>query len=334
MRHAFAIARGSRTVSPSIIVKLTHEGITGFGEAAPSPRYNETRETVESFLASVDLLRFSNPEEIDAILDYVNAIALGNYSAKAAVDIALHDWLGKRRELPPWKLWGLDKSKMPLSSFTIGIDAPAIVEQKTREASAYPIYKVKVGVPNDEEIIRAIRRVSSHPIRVDANEGWNTKERALEKILWLERQGVELVEQPLPASMQEDTGWLKNCIHIPVMADESVKNAADVPMLAEAFGGINIKLMKSGGLREAMRMIVAAKANGLKVMLGCMIESSIAIAAAAQLAPLADYLDLDGNILISNDPFDGIPNNFGRLELSDRPGLGVFERISNSVTAN
>lgn len=323
LTHTFTIARSSRDIEPCIITEIEHDGIIGYGEAAPSERYGETIKTVQAFLGRVDFDGMKDPFQIDDILRSLDVIAPGNSSAKAAIDIALHDWVGKKLGVPLWKMWGLNKDKTPLTSFTIGIDDLDVIEEKVREAEAYPVLKVKVGVPHDEEIIKTIRRVTDKVIRVDANEGWKSKEEALGKILWLEDQGVEFVEQPLPAGDLEGTAWLREHVGIPLIADENVSVAADIPKLQYAFDGINIKLMKCGGLREAMRMILAAKLLNMQIMLGCMIESSIAISAAAQLSPLVDYADLDGNVLITNDPFDGVGLDNGKLVLNDEPGLGV-----------
>jgi L-alanine-DL-glutamate epimerase-like enolase superfamily enzyme len=326
LRHTFTISRGSRDVEPSVITAIEHDGITGYGEAAPTPRYGESRESVAAFLGRVDLSPFQDPFALDPILAAVDAIAPGNTAAKASVDIALHDWIGRRLGQPLWKLWGLDPTRRLTTSFTIGIDALPVIEQKVKEAAAYPILKVKVGIPNDEEIITTIRAMTDKPIRVDANEGWTSKELARDKILWLEERGVEFIEQPMPAAQLDDIAWLREHVHIPIIADESVKGLDDIPRLAGAFDGINIKLMKSRGLREAVRMIHAAQAMGMSVMLGCMIESSVGISAAAQLAPLAQYADLDGNVLITNDPFSGVTLQGGTLVLGDMPGLGVTPR--------
>ncbi len=331
LRHTFTIARSSSDVEPCVIVELEHDGVTGLGEAAPSDRYGETRETVEAFLRKVRLDLFPNPFLLEDILSYVNTIAPGNPSAKAAIDIALHDWMGKKLATPLWVLWGLNKEKTPLTSFTIGIDSPDVIEKKIKEAEAFPILKVKVGVPNDEEIIKTIRRITDKPIRVDANEGWKSKEQAREKILWLEEEGIEFIEQPLPANDLEGTAWVREHVHIPIIADENVTDLSSIPKLRDAFDGINIKLMKCGGLREAMRMIHTAKAMNMKIMLGCMIESSVAISAAAQLSPLVDYADLDGNILIANDPFEGVKVCDGKLVLNDDPGVGVKKRTVDST---
>ena len=321
--HTFTIARGSEVIDPCIIVEVEHDGIVGYGEAAPTERYGETKKSVMDFLEKVNLSQFKDPFQLEDILAYVDHVAPHNTSAKAAIDIALHDWVGKRLGVPLWKLWGLDGAKTPLTDFTIGIDKLDLIAQKVKEAGVYPILKVKVGVPDDEEIMKTIRKITNKVIRVDANEGWTSKELARDKILWLEEQGVELIEQPLPASDLDGTAWLREQVHIPIIADENAIRLHDLPRLYGAFDGINIKLMKCTGLREAMRMIHTARAMKMKIMLGCMIESSVAISAAAQLSPLVDYADLDGNILIKNDPFDGVKVVNGKLVLNDKPGLGV-----------
>ncbi len=321
--HPFTIARGTRDSVGRVILELEHEGIVGIGEAAPSDRYGESPETVTAFLGRLDPDHFADPFETERILEHVNAAAEGNAAAKAAVDLALHDWIGKRLGVPLWKLFGLRKDDACRTSFTIGIDSPEVIEQKVREAEPFPILKVKVGVQGDETIIATIRSLTGKVLRVDANEGWKSREQALEKILWLEQQGVEFVEQPLPAQDLDGMRWVRERVHIPLIADESVQRLPDLPRLAGAFDGINIKLMKCTGLREGLRMIHTARALGLKIMLGCMVESSVAVSAAAQLSPLADYADLDGNLLVSDDPFRGVVVKEGRLILNDRPGLGI-----------
>ena len=326
LKHLFTISRSSRNDSPVIIVEIEHDGVVGFGEAAPSGRYGESVETVEAFLAKLDLRRFEDPFQLESILDYVDGVAENGSSAKAAIDIALHDWIGKRIGLPLHTYWGLDKQKTPLTSFTIGIDKPQVIEQKVREAEEYPILKIKLGGINDEEILRTVRRVTNKTLRVDANEGWKTKETALEKIKWLEQEGVEFVEQPMPAADLAGTAWVRERVNLPLIADENSMRLHDVPRLQGVFDGINIKLMKCTGLREALKMVHAARACGLKIMTGCMIESSVGISAAAQFSPLIDYADLDGNVLTSNDPFDGVKIIEGKLILPDRPGIGVVKR--------
>ena len=329
--HPFTISRSSKSVEPCVIVELEHDGIVGIGEAAPSERYGETSQTVIHFLKQVEPARFNDPFRVDEILEYVDSLAAGNTSAKAAVDIALHDWIGKKLGIPLWKLWGLAKEQTPRTSFTIGIDSLDVIRQKIIEAEPYPILKVKVGGPNDEEIIKTVRKFTDKVMRVDANEGWKTKELARDKILWLEEQGIEFVEQPMPADDLDGTAWVREQVHIPLIADENVRLLSDIPNLQGVFDGINIKLMKCAGLREAMRMIHTAKAMNMKVMLGCMIESSVGISAAAQLSPLADYADLDGNNLIMNDPFSGTKVCEGKLILNDAPGLGVAGTIPKNA---
>lgn len=325
LKHTWTIARGSRDVATVTFFEIECDGITGIGEAAvsTSARYGETRETVMQFLARVNLEQFDDPMALDVILAQVQAIAPGNQAAKAAVDMALHDWIGKKLGVPLYKLWGLNSRRTPLTTFTIAIDTPEMMMQKTLEAAEFPVLKIKVGKETDKENITAIRKVTDKPLRVDANEGWQTKEIALERIKWLEDQGVELIEQPLPTTMLAETAWLRERVNMPIYADESVKGLSDLVKLKDAFDGINIKLMKCGGLREAQQMIHTARGLGLKIMMGCMIESSVGISAAAQLSPMIDCADLDGNLLIANDPYSGVKVIQGKLILNDQPGIGV-----------
>ena len=247
----------------------------------------------------------------------------GEWAAKAAIDIALMDWVGQKLGIPLYSYFGLDPKDAPVTTFSIGIDTPEITKQKTREAEAYPVLKVKVGLDTDEATIEAIRCVTKKPLRVDANEGWKNKEEAVRKINWLEKMGVEFIEQPMPAEMLEETRWVRSKVHIPVIADEACQHATDIPKLAEAYDGVNVKLDKSGGMLEGYRMIEIAKALGMKTMLGCMISSSVTVTAAAHLSPLVDYADLDGNLLISNDPYRGVRVEDGKLILPRGPGLGL-----------
>ncbi|MCB0261136.1 MAG: dipeptide epimerase, partial [Calditrichaeota bacterium] len=243
--------------------------------------------------------------------------------ARAGLEMALLDWVGKALQAPLYRMWGLNPARAPLTSFSIGIDSPEVIQAKVEEAADYPILKIKLGMGDDEAVLGAVRRVTDRPLRVDANEGWLNKEEALEKIRWLADQNVEFVEQPLPAAMVEETAWLRERASLPIVADEAVKTAADIPKVAHAYDGINIKLMKSGGLLEALRMIHLARALDLKIMLGCMIESSLAISAAAQLAPYTDWIDLDGNLLLREDPFRGVRIERGKVLYNELPGLGV-----------
>ena len=323
LRHPFTIARGSRTVEPVVIVQVEQDNIVGYGEAAPSKRYGEDENTVQAFLSRVDLRRFESPFGLESISEYTDGLAEGNYSAKAAIDIALHDWIGKKLDIPLYRYWGLDKTKTPVISFTIGIDKPEVIEKKVEEAQEFPILKIKLGGDNDKEIMRTIRKVTHKTLRVDANEGWKTREVALEKIKWLEQEGVEFVEQPMPASDLAGVAWVRERVNLPLVADENCIRLQDIPRLVQAYDGINIKLMKCTGLREALKMIHTARSCGMKVMVGCMIETSVAITAAAHLSPLVDYADLDGSVLTTNDPFEGVSFERGKLVLPDRPGLGV-----------
>ena len=324
LAHTWTIARGSADYKENVFVKLEQGGICGFGEAAPNVRYGESAAlTVTRMKAAApvfeqhDLFHF---EELAAAL----AETIRDQScARAGLEMALLDWVGKALQAPLYRMWGLNPARAPLTSFSIGIDSPEVIQAKVEEAADYPILKIKLGMGDDEAVLGAVRRVTDRPLRVDANEGWLNKEEALEKIRWLADQNVEFVEQPLPAAMVEETAWLRERAPLPIVADEAVKTAADIPKVAHAYDGINIKLMKSGGLLEALRMIHLARALDLKIMLGCMIESSLAISAAAQLAPYTDWIDLDGNLLLREDPFRGVRIERGKVLYNELPGLGV-----------
>ena len=241
----------------------------------------------------------------------------------AAVDIAVMDWVGKKLNVPLYGYFGLDPAAAPVTTFSIGIDTPEITKQKTLEAADYPVLKVKVGLKTDEPTIEAIRSVTKKPLRVDANEGWTDKEEAIRKINWLETQGVEFIEQPMPAHMFDEVKYVRSKVRLPIIADEACTSAAMIPKLKEAYDGINVKLDKAGGILEAHRWIKMARALDMKVMLGCMISSSCSCTAAAHLSPLVDYADLDGFLLIANDPFYGVTVEKGKLILPPGPGLGL-----------
>lgn len=330
LKHAFTIATHSRTTTPVVLVEFERDGIVGHGEASLPPYLGETQASVAAFLARIDPGLLANPFHLEEILPALDALAPGNTAAKAAVDIALHDWIGKKLRAPWHRLWGLDPAKTPVTSFTIGIDTPEIVRQKTREAEPYKIIKVKLGRGHDSDraMIEAIRDVTDKPLTVDANQGWTDRDAALSMIEWLATRRVEFIEQPMPKEQLDDTAWLRERSPLPLIADEDVQRLADVAKCRGVFDGINIKLMKCAGLREAHKMILLARALGLKVMLGCMTETSCAISAAAQLSPLADWADLDGALLIKNDPFDGATIVDGKITLPDRPGIGVSRRVS------
>ena len=326
LKHVFTIARGSSSIEPIVIVKIEHDGIVGLGEASPTKRYRETIESVIDFLKIIDLNKFESPFEIEKINKYLDSLGSGDTSAKCAIDLALFDWVSKKLSLPLSKYLGINNLPTPVSSFTIGIDTIEMIEKKVIEAENYPILKIKVGMENDREIIKSIRKITDKVLRVDANEGWTDKQIALEKIKWLEDQNVEFCEQPMPHNQINDIKWLREKINMPLIADESSINSRSIPDLINAFDGINIKLMKSGGICEAMKMIHTARAFNLKIMLGCMIESSIAISSAIHLSPLVDFADLDGSILTTNDPFDGCKNENGKLIIVDRTGHGAVEK--------
>jgi L-Ala-D/L-Glu epimerase len=325
LTHAFTLATSSRRTTPVMLVEVEKDGVTGYGEASMPPYLGETHDSAAAFFAQIDLGQFPDPFQLEEVLPAIDAIQPGNTAAKAAVDIALHDWIGRVLGIPLYRRWGLNPASAPLTSFTIGIDTPDVVRQKTREAAAYKIIKVKLGrgTESDRMMIDAIREVSDKPILVDANQGWRSREDALRTIEWLALRGVELIEQPMPREQIEDMAWLYERSPLPLFADESVQRLGDITRACGVFHGINIKLMKCTGLREAHKMIGVARAHGLKVMLGCMTETSCAISAAAQLSPLVDWADLDGALLIKNDPFEGMVIVDGRITLNGRPGIGV-----------
>ena len=325
LRHTFTVSSYSRTTTPDVQVELEWEGVTGYGEASMPPYLGQSVETVCSFLGRLDLEQFTDPLRMEDILDYVDGMSEGDSAAKAAADIALHDLVGKLIGQPWWRIWGLDPGKAPSTTFTIGIDTPEVVREKTLEAAGrFNILKVKVGLSTDEEMIRTIRSVTDVPLAVDANQGWKDRSRALDEIHWLASQGVVMVEQPLPVSAIDDTAWLTERSPLPIFADESVQRLTDIRNLYGAYSGINIKLMKCTGMREALKMIHTARALSMKAMIGCMTETSCAVSAAAQLSPLVDFADLDGNLLISNDRFRGVTVEDGKLSLPTHPGIGVM----------
>ena len=324
LRHTFTVATYSRTTTPDVQVRIDYDGFTGYGEASMPPYLGQTVESVCSFLEKVDLGRFSDPFQLEDILAYVDSLSPGDTAAKAAVDIALHDLVGKLIGQPWFRLWGLDPAKAPDTTFTIGIDTPDVVREKTREcADRFNILKVKVGLENDEEMIRTIREITDLPLAVDANQGWTDREKALDEIHWLAEQGGVMVEQPMPKERMDDNAWITERSPLPIFADESIQRLADIPAIKGAYSGINIKLMKCTGMREAWKMLTYARAEGMRVMVGCMTETSCAVSAAAQLSPAVDFADLDGNLLISNDLFTGMIVEKGRITLPDRPGIGI-----------
>lgn len=328
MRHVFTVASFSRTTTPVVLTELEYDGVIGYGEASMPPYLGETQESVISFLDRIDLSPFSSPFQTEEILTYVDAIAEKNTAAKAAIDIALHDLLGKLMGQPFYKIWGLNPSLIPPTSYTIGIDTEEMIRQKVAEAQEYRILKVKLGLDTDKMIIDTIRSVTDVPLCADVNQGWKDKEEALEMAHWLAERDVVFLEQPMPKEQIDDMAWLTERSPIPTIADEGCQRLRDIVGLKDVYTGINIKLMKCTGMREAKKMAEVARALDMKVMLGCMTETSCAISAAAQLAPLVDWADLDGALLIGNDIFDGMRVSDGICHLPDRPGIGVVKHIS------
>jgi len=324
LQHTFTVATYSRTTTPDVQLRIDYDGFVGYGEASMPPYLGQSVESVCKFLEKVNLEQFPDPFQIDDILTYVDGINEGDTAAKAAVDIALHDLVGKLLGAPWYRIWGLNPAKAPLTTFTIGIDTPEVVKEKTLEcAGKFKILKVKVGLPGDKEMIETIRSVTDLPLAVDANQGWKDREHALDMIHWLKEKGIVMIEQPMPKEKIDDIAWLTERSPLPVFADESIQRLADVRRVAGAFTGINIKLMKCTGMREAWKMLTFARACGMKVMIGCMTETSCAVSAAAQISPAVDFADLDGNLLIANDRFRGVTVVNGALALPDRPGIGV-----------
>lgn len=325
LRHVFTLASGSRTTTPVMLTEIEYDGVTGYGEASMPPYLGESHESAGKFLSMVDLTQFSNPFLIHDIVEYVDMLAPGNYAAKASVDIALHDLAGKLMNQPWHRIWGLDPAKTPDTSFTIGIDKPEVVREKTLEASAYKILKVKLGQGNDREMIDTVRSVTQVPICVDVNQGWTDHVKALDLVYWLKDKGVVFVEQPMPKDRVDDIAWLTMNSPLPIIADESLQTIADFKKVQGVYSGINVKLMKCGGMRSAFTLLEMAKKLQMKTMIGCMTETSCAVSAAAQLSPLTNWADLDGNLLISNDIFDGVKIVGGKVTLPDSPGIGIVK---------
>ena len=331
LRHAFGISTNTRTTTPIVLTRITLNGQTGYGEAALPPYLKETQESVCAFLKLAEpvINTCSEPLDVDSIMQLINELAPGNHAAKASIDIALHDLYGKLEGQPLWQLWGIDPYATPCTSYTIGYDASdSVVLVKVREAEWAKILKVKLGreEAEDKRMINLIRSLSDKPIYVDANQGWLTKEHALKMCQWLEEQGVVLIEQPMPKHMKEEHRWLCDQLALPIIADEACQTYEDVAALKAYYDGINIKLMKCGGVAEARKMITLARELGMQIMIGCMTETSAGISAAATLSALVDYADLDGHVLLGNDPYEGIQIVDGKLTLVDKPGTGVSLR--------
>lgn len=315
-----------RTHTNAVLTELRLDGLMGYGEAAMPPYYGETQASAAAFLdQATQILRSARyPFDIPVLLEKIDALAPGNHAAKAAVDIALHDLWGKLENRPVWQLLGdIEPEQMPLTSFTIGMDSPEMLRQKVGEAAGFKILKIKLGSADDRAIIRTVREVSDLPIYADANQGWTDREAALDLIHWLAEQNVQLIEQPTPKDDLDLAAWLTARSPLPIIADESFQRLADLDRIAGAFHGLNIKLMKCTGLAEGYRIAQAARRRGLKIMLGCMTETSCGIQAAAQIAPLCNFADLDGCWLIRNNPFLEPALVDGKIRLPAAAGLGL-----------
>lgn len=319
--HPFGISRSSHGYYDIVYLYLEAEGIVGRGSAAPSERYSETTATILSCLENQITLP-GTPHDPAGFLEQVLPQAGGIKALEAALGMAVLDWWTQREGFPLYDYFGADPAQTPLTSFTIALGDRELIGQKIAEAGDYPILKIKLGTAADKEIIQAVRRETDKPIRVDANEGWD-RETAREMCRWLAENNVEFVEQPLPASDLDGSAWLKSVAPLPIIADENCLSSSDIPRIATAFHGINIKLMKCGSPLEAKRMIDLAREYELQVMLGCMVESTLSVTAAAHLSPLVDYADLDGHLLINNDPYQGATVAQGRIILPSGTGIGT-----------
>lgn len=323
LKHPFTIAKFSRTSTPLILLQIKHEGYTGYGEASMVPYMGESHQSATDFLNKVDVAQFKYPFDFEAIINYLDSIVTGQPAVKAAIDIALHDLDGKIRQQPCWQTIGSDPSKMPVTSFTVGIDTPEVIIKKVKEAEGCKVIKVKLGRDSDKELIQTIRSVTNVPLYVDANQGWTDRKQSLDMTHWLHEQGVLLIEQPMLKTDLEGNAWLTEHSPIPIIGDEAVQRLPDVEKAKGIYHGINVKLMKSAGMYEAHQMILKAKELGLKILIGCMSETSCATLAAAALAPQCDWADLDGPLLTSNNPFKIPEFNDGMWILNSDPGLGI-----------
>lgn len=335
LKHPFTLGNGtSRTSTPIVFVKLEHDGYTGYGEASMPPYLGESHESALRFLNSVDLSSYNDPSDIEGILAYVDGCASDNPSAKAAIDIALHDLLGKIHGKTCFRMLGYTSTTTPEISCTIGIDSPEMLKQKVAEASLFNVLKIKLGTENDKELINAIRSVTDKPLYVDVNQGWKEKEHALDLIYWLQEKGIKLIEQPLLKGRLDEVAWLTERSPLPIIADEDCQRLVDIDRLQGVYSGINIKLMKCTGIHEAGKMIKRAKELNLKILIGCMSESTCATMAAASLSSAADWVDLDGPFLVKNNPFRDPELLNGTLVLPELPGLGlklIDEQLFKSI---
>lgn len=323
LKHPFAIAKFSRTSTPVLLIRLTYEGIQGYGEASMVPYMGESEETALRFLKKVDWSRFKHPFNFGEIISYLDELEAGNPAIKAAIDIALNDINGKLLNKPCYEIYGADPARMPVTSYTIGIDSPEVIREKVADAGDFKVLKIKLGRDNDKELISTIRSMTNVPLYVDANQGWADRKQAIDMIYWLHDQGVLLIEQPMDKSNLEGNAWLTERSPIPILADEAVQRIWDMDTLKGAYHGINIKLMKSTGMYEAHQMILKARSFGMKILIGCMSETSCATLAGTALAPLCNWADLDGPWLTKNNPFKNPEFLEGKYVLNTLPGLGL-----------
>lgn len=324
LKHPFSIAKFTRTSTPLLLLKVNYEGFTGFGEASMVPYMGESYASAHAFLAKVDWNKFKHPFDFAEVHQYLDSLEPGNPAIKAAVDIALNDLNGKILNQPCYQIFGSNPEKMPVTSYTVGIDTPEVIREKLKDVEGFKVIKVKLGRDNDKELIQTIRSVTDLPLYVDANQGWSDKKQAIDLCYWLHDQGVLLIEQPMDKNNLEGNAWLTERSPIPIIADEAVQRIADLDSLKGAYHGINVKLMKSAGMYEGHQMILKARSFGMKVLIGCMSETSIATLAGIALAPLCDWADLDGPWLTKNNPFKDPEMKDGRYVLNDLPGLGLI----------
>ncbi|WP_461534346.1 dipeptide epimerase [Sinomicrobium sp.] len=322
LNRVFRISRGARDRAPLVLTRISFEGVHGYGEGSMPPLYGESAESAAKFLSAVDLSRFADPFDTESILQYVDGIAPGNAAAKTSVDMALHDLIGKLLGMPVHRYFGLAAAQH-YTSMTIGLDTPEKMAERAAELSEFRYLKIKLGTKDDRAMIEAIRSVTQQPFFVDANQGWKNKEEALDLVHWLKEEGTVFIEQPMPREDVTGNAWLTERSPLPTIGDEAVQRLSDIKTASSTYHGINIKLMKCTGLREGYKMAVTAKALGMKVMLGCMTETSCAISAAAQLGALADWVDLDGHLDTANNPYEGVELSNGKLVLPDTPGIGL-----------
>jgi L-alanine-DL-glutamate epimerase-like enolase superfamily enzyme len=323
LKHSFSIAKFSRTNTPIVLLKLSYEGLEGFGEESMVPDMGESFETAELFLKQVDWNRFKFPFDFTEVINYLDSLSPGQPAIKAAIDIALNDLNGKLIGKSCLEIYGANALKMPVTSYTIGIDSPEVIRQKVADAKDFKVLKIKLGRDNDKELINTIRSVSDLPLYVDANQGWTDKAKAIDLIYWLHDQGVLLIEQPMDKNDRDGNAWLTARSPIPILADEAVQRLTDMDALKGAYHGINIKLMKSTGMYEAHQMILKARSYGMKILIGCMSETSCATLAGIALAPLCDWADLDGPWLTTNNPFKDPEMLDGKYTAPTLPGLGL-----------